>query len=135
MIHINQKAARECYVASLRIYPTSQGRKEGKPQECLRERTPGREHLVVVVDLDPRIDDIWVEPSKEVCVIPLKDSEHTTKIGVSLSEDQNEKLIGPLHANVNMFAWTTTDMSGIDPNIIVHKLSICKEAKPVEQKN
>jgi len=39
-----------------------------------------------------------------------------------------------LQANTDMFAWTTADMPGVDPDIIVHKLSIYKEAKPITQK-
>jgi len=33
-----------------------------------------------------------------------------------------------------MFAWTAADMPGVDPSIIVHKLSIYKEARPITQK-
>jgi len=33
-----------------------------------------------------------------------------------------------------MFAWTAADMPGVDPDIIVHKLSTYKEAKSVTQK-
>jgi len=34
----------------------------------------------------------------------------------------------------DMFAWTAADMLGVDPSIIIHTLSICREAWPVTQK-
>jgi len=39
-----------------------------------------------------------------------------------------------LAKNFDVFAWTIADMSDIDPRIIFHKLSVCKEAKSVAQK-
>jgi len=39
-----------------------------------------------------------------------------------------------LKKNVNLFAWTTSDMSGLSPNIITHRLSVFKEARPIVQK-
>jgi len=33
-----------------------------------------------------------------------------------------------------MFAWFPTDMPGVNPTIIYHKLSIRFEAKPVQQR-
>ena len=39
-----------------------------------------------------------------------------------------------LFKNIDLFAWSAADMPGIDPQIISHKLSICKEAKPIVQK-
>nr|KYP56520.1 Retrovirus-related Pol polyprotein from transposon opus [Cajanus cajan] len=36
--------------------------------------------------------------------------------------------------NADLFAWSSADMPGIDPNFICHKLAIYKEAKPISQK-
>jgi len=38
-----------------------------------------------------------------------------------------------LAKNRDLFAWTTIYMLRINPRIISHKLSICKEAKPIAQ--
>jgi len=35
--------------------------------------------------------------------------------------------------NLDVFAWIPTDMHGIDPDILCHKLSIMADAKPVKQ--
>ena len=39
-----------------------------------------------------------------------------------------------LSDNLEVFAWTPTDIPGIGPDIIFHKLSIKVDAKPVKQK-
>ena len=35
--------------------------------------------------------------------------------------------------NTDVFAWSPTDMPGIDPEVICHKLSIKADTKPVKQ--
>jgi len=35
---------------------------------------------------------------------------------------------------MDMFAWTPTDMSGVSPNIITHRLSIFREDRPISHK-
>jgi len=133
-VHVNQKTTRECYAASLRIEPTIQEQATEEPRAQHGKRCPRSEYLVAVTDLDPRLDDIRVEPSEEVCVIPLKDDEHSAKIGVSLTDEEKQKMTSLLQANTDMFAWTAADIPGVDPSIIVYKLSVYKEAKPVTQK-
>ena len=39
-----------------------------------------------------------------------------------------------LKRNVELFAWTPSDMPGVSPDIITHRLSIFKEARPIAQK-
>ena len=39
-----------------------------------------------------------------------------------------------LHMNAYLFAWQPSDMSGIHPSIIYHKLAICPQAKPMSHK-
>jgi len=39
-----------------------------------------------------------------------------------------------LKKNVDLFAWTPTDMPGVSLDIITHKLSIFKEARPISKK-
>ena len=36
--------------------------------------------------------------------------------------------------NLDVFAWSLTDMAEVDSSVIFHKLSIIPEAKPVKQK-
>jgi len=39
-----------------------------------------------------------------------------------------------LITNTDLFAWSVVDLPGVDPQVMVHKLSIYKEAKYVSQK-
>ena len=39
-----------------------------------------------------------------------------------------------LKNNVDLFAWTTSDMPMVSPDIMTHKLSVFKEARPIAQK-
>ena len=39
-----------------------------------------------------------------------------------------------LSNNLDVFAWAPTDMSGIDPAIICHRLAIDPEVRPVKKK-
>jgi len=48
MVHVNQKTAREYYVASLRVEPRSQASR-------IEERASKRSHVVAVTELDPRV--------------------------------------------------------------------------------
>jgi len=40
-----------------------------------------------------------------------------------------------LYVNLDVFAWSPTDMLGVNPSIFFHKLSIRFEAKSVKQKS
>jgi len=52
-----------------------------------------------------------------------------------LKEEEKGVITTMLTKNSDMFAWTTVNMLGIDPRIISHKFSVCKEAKSIAQKN
>ena len=56
------------------------------------------------------------------------------RIGVGLPTEERNWMIKFLSDNLDVFAWRTTDMPGIDPEIICHRLSIRARAKPVKQK-
>jgi len=44
----------------------------------------------------------------------------------------NDKLVSQnLFYNVDLFAWTIVDMPRVNSDVITHRLSIYKEAKPV----
>ncbi|KAL0329724.1 UNVERIFIED_CONTAM: hypothetical protein Sradi_4959100 [Sesamum radiatum] len=76
-----------------------------------------------------------VEAIEELKVINLsEDDEKTTKIGTKMRPSTEEHLIQFLKKNKEVFAWTMTDLHGISPDVITHKLSVSPSAKPVKQK-
>jgi len=146
-IHVDQKIAHECYVAGLKVERTNRiyrasphGRSTGRKGCSLGSRgstrdqsqetkSQRREHMIVLVDLDPRLNEDHIEPSKDVCPLPLHDEEHATHIGTSLKPINDKLASQTLIDNVDLFAWTTSYMPGGSPNIITHRLSVYKEAK------
>jgi hypothetical protein len=107
----DQIAARECYLASLRL--------EGQNQTITIEE-----------------QKTLVKPSEELDTIRLEEGhpEKTTRIGANLPSQIKESLIQFLKSNKDVFAWSHEDMPDIDPSIISHKLSFNPYLCPVKQK-
>nr|KYP61871.1 Retrovirus-related Pol polyprotein from transposon 297 family [Cajanus cajan] len=88
------------------------------------------------LELDPRLEDEdRVEPIETIVPFQLgKNEEHVTFLSSQLSETEAKDIKQVLRKYSNLFAWTAADMPGIDPNFHCHRLSICRDAKPVAQK-
>jgi len=126
-IHDNKRLTRECYMASLR------------PQLPILqtnhiERPPGSGIALSGDDLDAKVGrDARLEPVDETIPLELLNG-CTLKMGTGLQHDQCEMLTPNLLSHTNLFAWSATDLLGVDPHVVVHKLSIYKEARNVSQK-
>lgn len=75
------------------------------------------------------------KPVEDLVPIPLcaNDPEKVTYIGATLQEPLKGKMIKFLQENSHEFAWTTTDITGIDPGLITHKLNMDPNRKTVKQ--
>ncbi|XP_020230316.1 uncharacterized protein LOC109811091 [Cajanus cajan] len=133
MIHADQKAARECYFASLRISPMEERKSKSKRVHVV---DPSASVEELVWDLDPRMnDEEHVEPIESK--VQLQIGPHPTQvtyIGADIAKADRSTLCRVIMKNKDLFAWTLSDMPGIDPNVMCHKLSICTEARPVAQR-
>ena len=58
----------------------------------------------------------------------------TTRIGTTLSPEMRTKLIQFLKENIDVFAWSHKDMSGISPKVIQHKLNVNPKKRLVQQR-
>ena len=56
------------------------------------------------------------------------------KIGTTLSSAIRKELIDLLQDYNDVFAWSYQDMSGLDTDIVVHRLSLREECMSVKQK-
>ena len=76
------------------------------------------------------------EPVDELETVSLRPENpgKTIRIESRLKEEQKQELVQCLRAHADVFAWTHEDMSGIDPEVACHKLSIKKGARAVRQK-
>ena len=90
--------------------------------------------MIALVDLDPRMDDPRMEAGEDLHQFPLCDDRHVTHIGTSLKPDDRMAIGTTLVKNADLFAWTAADMPGVDPQVITHRLSLYKEARPIAQK-
>ncbi|XP_020204643.1 uncharacterized protein LOC109789979 [Cajanus cajan] len=129
-IHADQKAARECYFASLRLPHLE----TAEPHRVKRVHTVVQE-LDTIVDFDPQMEqDERVEPIEERQPIIIGSTDlHVTYLGSNLYEIEKHKIGQVVRKNKDLFVWRLTDMPGIDPNFLCHKLSVYREAKPVAQ--
>ena len=142
-VYVDQKIARECYVASLKVEPTRQlytttndrspSRRGRSPERRSRGRG-SRRHLVALVNLDPRLDDPRMEAGEDLQPIFLRDKDRKTHMGTSLKHDDREAIGKTLTKNADLFAWTVADMPGVKFDVITHRLSVYKEARPIAQK-
>nr|KYP44698.1 Retrovirus-related Pol polyprotein from transposon 297 family [Cajanus cajan] len=130
-IHADQKAARECYFASLCLPPVEERQAKARRVHAI---TPQPSESASAWDLDLRLNDERAEPIEEK--VPLQVSSNpsqVTYIGIGLLETERIALCKVIVSNKDLFAWMPSDMPSIDPEFMCHKLSICRAAKPVAQ--
>ena len=115
MVRGDQRVAMECYSASMK-------------QKAVDN--------IYLDELDMR-DEVNTrpEPSEELESVVLDDNpEHLAYVGSKLTEDLRSLLTHFLRQNKDVFAWKQTDMRGIDPTIITHRLNVSPSFKPDKQK-
>ena len=78
-------------------------------------------------------DEDKVEALEEVELAKGQETK-TTRIGTTLSPKMRARLIQFLKENLDVFAWSHEDMSGIAPEIIQHKLNVNPDRKPIQQR-
>jgi len=75
---------------------------------------------------DPRL-----EANEDLRWVPLLDEEHNICVGMTIVAAEAKLVHQALKRNIDLFAWTTFNMTGVSPDIITHKLSIYREARLV----
>ncbi|RDX62145.1 hypothetical protein CR513_59553, partial [Mucuna pruriens] len=68
---------------------------------------------------------------KEVQIGPL--ASYKTKIGMTLGKEEEDYLMLFLSKIKDVFAWSSIDMLGINPNFMCHRLSITIGSMPIAQ--
>ncbi|CAL2262907.1 unnamed protein product [Prunus armeniaca] len=132
-INSDQAMARKC---------SAQGLKKGKQTQFL---PVNQADLKGVEQADEEADPVpdgrvypeegW-KPEEDVELVPLDPDkpERTARIGLRLSQEEKAELVAFLQNNKDVFAWSPSDMPGIDPQIICHRLHVNPAIKPVAQK-
>ena len=73
---------------------------------------------------------------EEILEVTIDDSDQakTVRVGAHLPDDTKDKIISFLKDNASTFAWSTSDMKGIDPGVTTHELNVDPTFKPIRQK-
>ena len=66
--------------------------------------------------------------------ILLGGTDKHTYVTSLLSEEEKEQLRQVLLDNIDVFAWTHSDMTGISPTHASHKLNVTLSARPIRQR-
>src|SRR3954467_12381994 len=110
--------------------------REDSTVKTVEETTPSKEEsLIDLLDTREDLHMQRVSPVDEVEKVLLEGSpKKYLQIGSCLQEPLKTKLVNFLRANLDVFAWTPSDMPRIDPEVIAHELNIQPQFKPVKQK-
>ena len=125
------KAATSTYCLKVK-FPT-----DNEVGEVKRDQVLARECYQAV--LAAKENHTWVIEEKgenimealETVVLAEDETTKTTRIGTTLSPEMRARLVQFLKENLDVFAWSHEDMSGISPEVIQHKLNVNPERKPV----
>ena len=79
------------------------------------------------------VEEKQKESSQELEEVNPVDGDTTKviKVGTGLRTVLKSKIVEFLKQNLDVFAWTHEDMSGIDNDVIEHKLNVDPTKKPV----
>ncbi|XP_072066741.1 uncharacterized protein [Arachis hypogaea] len=91
---------------------------------------------VLLADLDTRVED-KPRPEPEGSLEKFRvgnTDEKFTFVNRNLPHELKGPLMEMIRTNGDLFAWTPTDMPGIDPQLMSHHLAVTAEARPVAQK-
>jgi len=56
------------------------------------------------------------------------------KLGRSLSQEAHNQIVEVIARHLDAFAWTASDMPGIDPDFLCHCLTMDPQVRPVRQR-
>ncbi|XP_077236546.1 uncharacterized protein LOC143878110 [Tasmannia lanceolata] len=118
----------------------------GRPGQNLLRAVPSAYHQkmknaseslpIELYDLRDEAQITVNEPAEDLISVPLcsDDNQRVVQIGSSLPETAQQDLAQFLKDNADVFAWTPSDMPGIDPAVSTHELGVDQTCKPVKQK-
>ncbi|GAV88762.1 hypothetical protein CFOL_v3_32183 [Cephalotus follicularis] len=104
----DQQAARQCY------------------KTVIMDKGMERVLPIANVELRGDVEPERPQPVEDVIQIPLEEgnTERVFQVGSQLGEIEKWESITFLQNNRDVFAWSTEEVPGISPNVMVHKLSV-----------
>ncbi|XP_072072144.1 uncharacterized protein [Arachis hypogaea] len=91
---------------------------------------------VFLADLDIRLEDKpRPEPEGDMEKFQIgKSAEQFTFVNENMSHELKGPLMEVVRANGDLFAWTPSDMPGLDPEVMSYRLAVKPYARPVAQR-
>ncbi|XP_071906224.1 uncharacterized protein [Coffea arabica] len=121
-------AARECYLATLQAASTS----------ASDVRLEKRSNILSIDGLDPQQAEKAprLESGDEVKEISLDltKPERTIRVGIRLADPIKRDMVDLLREYRDVFAWAAEEVKGVPHHLMVHKLNVDSQARPVKQK-
>src|ERR1044072_6732066 len=74
------------------------------------------------------------QPVEETKPIEISMSGRQLKIGTNLNPEGESSLVALLMSNLDVFAWSTGDITGLSATLICHKLYLNANVMPIAQK-
>ncbi|KAL0426872.1 UNVERIFIED_CONTAM: Transposon Ty3-G Gag-Pol polyprotein [Sesamum latifolium] len=130
----DRRQARECYANFLKKKandPPNESSNKGKALINPEEVIAARDEKDPLTTRKRKIEE-RMGPMEEVKTIELAQQPglRTAKIGTLLDPKLEKKLVAFLQENISTFSWDATDMCGIDPEIMVHRLNVDSNMRP-----
>ena len=86
----------------------------------VNQRPPREGPLDDTIDSRSPNEEATIGPIEDLIDLPVDDKEPSKvlKLGKNLSDEFREAILAFLKQNLDVFAWTHSDMEGIDPKIM-----------------
>jgi len=97
----------------------------------------GEEDIREFTKLVENSEKAWEPASEKLEVINNlgnKQEKEELKIDIFVTTEERNRLVSLLHKYADVFAWTYTDMPGLDADIVVHMIPLIERSKSVKQK-
>ena len=126
----NQEEVRRCYNQAVRS--------ASKPRQVnvVDQRPPNEGSLDDTIDPRSSDEEATTGLVEDLVDLPVDNKEPTKvlKLGKNLSEELKEAISTFLKSNLDVFAWKHSDLEGIDPKVMSHRLNLDSDKKPIRQK-
>jgi len=105
--------------------PESAARLEGERNcsETAREADIAR--VLIASEKKPQLVEEWLEK---------KINDKTFKLGRTLDSETQDQIAKVISRHLNAFAWSASDMPGIDPDFLCHRLAMDPQVRPICQR-
>jgi len=95
---------------------------EAEDEGMITPRESGIARAVIASETRPHPAEGWVE-------VDIRGKKF--KLGGSLDEEERGLIAGVIEKHLDAFAWSASDMPGIDPDFLCHRLAMDPKVRPV----